>query len=244
MKTVISVASVLACAFSLDAQIIASLNPLPDGSTEIKIRNDAPVTLAAFAISVKLANDASGPPLTEFVDPAIDMTARSVLPNKERVVKPERTVMTGKLLNGRMIYGPPVYEQPIVTAGIFADGATTGDAALLNRLILRRCNMLQAVEMALEMLSDAGRHNAPRGHLIKQFKMMADSVRRWYLPPDQRVGSGVYQSIVGKLINLPEEQLGSPFPPTTFVAQETAMLNRQRVTLLESQPSLANAAVE
>jgi len=157
------------------------------------------------------------------------------------MVKPELTVITGKLLNGKMIYGPPAYQQPILTAGIFADGTTVGDEALLNRLILRRCNMLQAVETALQMLSDAGRHNAPREHLIGQFKMMADSVRRWYLPPEQRVGSGVYQSIVGKLINLPEEQLGSPFPPTTFVAQETAMLNRQRVTLVESQPSLADA---
>jgi hypothetical protein len=174
----------------------------------------------------------------------IDTTAGPVLPNQERRVQPELTIDTlpGKLMNGRVIFRFPVYRPPLVTAGIFADGATTGDAALLNRLILRRCNMLQAVETALEMLSDAGRHNALRGQLIKQFKMMADSVRRWYVPPEQRVGSGVYQSIVGKLINLPEEQLGSPFPPTAFVAQETAMLNQQRVALLESQPSLADAA--
>ena len=134
-----------------------------------------------------------------------------------------------------------VWEEPIV-AGILADGTTTGDAALLTRLMLRRTNMLQAVEIALETLSDAGRQNVPRGQLVEQFKKLADSVRRWYLPAEQQVGLDLYQSIIGKLINLPDEPLGSPFPPSTFVAEETAMLNRQRVTLSESQPSLAEAA--
>ena len=172
MKTVISVASVLACAFSLVAQITATLNPLPDGSTEIKIRNDAAVTLAAFAISVKLANGASDAPLVVYVDSMIDTTAWPVLPNQDRRVEPELTIDTlpGKLMNGRVIFRFPVYRPQIVTAGIFADGAATGDAALLNRLILRRCNMLQAVETALEMLSDAGRHNAPRGQLLSSLK--------------------------------------------------------------------------
>lgn len=242
MKTVISVASVLACTLSLDAQIIATLNHLPNGSPEIRIRNNSAVSLAAFAISVKLANGAGAAPLKVYVDPAIDATARPLLPNQERAVMPERTVATGKLTNGKMIYGPPIFEEPIVTAGIFADGTTTGDAILLTRLLLRRSNMLAAVEMALETLSEVGRHNVPRGELIGEFKKMAGSVSHWYLPPEQQVGRGLYQSIVGKLINLPEEQVGSPFPPAPFVAQETAMLNQQRVTLLESQPSLADAS--
>jgi len=218
----------------LNAQIAATVIPVPGGS-EIGIRNDAAVGLVAFAISVKLADGVSDAPLMIYFDSAIDTPARPVLPNEERMLQRRIWRAETKL--------PVVPEQPIVTAGIFADGAATGDTALLRRLILRRCNMLQAVEAALGMLSDAGKHNVPRRQLIEQFRNMADSVNHWYLPPEQQVGRSLYQSIIGKLMNLPEGPLGSPFPPTAFVEEETATLHRQRVALLDSQPSLADAAL-
>jgi hypothetical protein len=169
-----------------------------------------------------------------YVDTAVDRTAMPLVPNQEYTVP----------VPSRFRPGQPredLFEPPIVTAAIFADGSTTGDPALLRRLILRRCNMLQAVEAALNMLSDAGRHNVPRGQLIERFRKTADSVNHWYLPLEQQVGRDLYQSIIGKLMNLPEGPLGSPFPPAPFVEEETARLHRQRVSLLDSQPSLADA---
>jgi hypothetical protein len=241
MKTVISAASVLACVLSLNAQITATLKRLPNGSDEIIIRNDAAVSLVAYATSVKIANGASDAPDVGYVDSAIDTPASPLSPSQERVGP--AGAMTGRLVNGRMIYAPARFLLPIVTAGIFADGTTSGDAELLRRLVLRRCNMLQAVETTLDIISDAGRRNLPRDVLVNQFRKMADSLNRWYVPPEQRVGHDLYQSMMGKLLNLPDEPVGTPFPPDAFVTQETAMLNRQRVELLESQPGLAEAAV-
>ncbi|MBI3281142.1 MAG: hypothetical protein HYZ57_15010, partial [Acidobacteria bacterium] len=195
-------------------------------------------SLVAFVVSVKQAPRSaysSRAPFVVYSDPLIERAAKPLPAGGERVV------MLRGAAPGRDRSGGHLLEEPIATAGILADGTTTGDAALLSRLILRRSNMLQAVEMALEILSDAGRHNVPRGQLIREFTKLADSVSRWYLPPEQQVGRGLYQSFIGKLVNLPEVQAGSPFPPATFVAQETAMLNRQRVALLESEPSLADA---
>ena len=143
-----------------------------------------------------------------------------------------------------MVRGPRHFlEEPIVTAGIFADGAATGDAALLTRLMFRRSNMLLAVETALERLSEAGRQSVPRYQVIVQFRKMTDSLHHWYLPPEQQIGLRVYQPILGKLMNMPGRQDGSPDPLATFITEETAMLRRQRLTLSESQPSLADAAL-
>jgi hypothetical protein len=236
MKTVISLASVLACAFAMDAQITATLSRIPNGGPEIRIRNNSGVSAVAFAIRMNpvVRNAPDSAPFIVYVDTAIDTTA-PLQPNQERTIP----VLLRRRPDERL---EDLFEQPIITAGILADGTTTGDAALLTRLINRRSNMLAAVETAMEMLVDAGRHNAPREQLIEQFKKMARSVSHSYLPPEQQVGRDLYQSIVGKLVNLPDEPLGSPFPPSTFIAEETAILNRHRVTLSESQPSLADAA--
>lgn len=239
MKTIISVASVLACAFSLDAQITATLNRLPNGSTAVRIRNNSATSLVAFVVTVKqspMSAFSSNAPFVVYSDPLIEPAAKLLPAGEERVVMTEGFHDP----SGRRLVAS---EEPIVAAGILADGTTTGDAALLTRLILRRSNLLAAVETSLETLSDAGRHNVPRDRLIEQFRRMAGSMSHWYLPPEQLVAGRLYQSIVGKLMNLPDEPLGSPFPPTTFVERETAMLNRQRVTLAESQPSLADAVL-
>jgi hypothetical protein len=102
----------------------------------------------------------------------------------------------------------------------------------------------RTVETALETLSDAGRRNVSRDALAAQFKKMADFVSRRYLLQEQKIGLGIYQPIIGKLINLPESKDGSPFPPAAFVEQETAILRQRRIALLESLPSLFTVADE
>jgi hypothetical protein len=154
-------------------------------------------------------------------------------PSKQElvVIPPYVTPRGGKAVLPRLPH-------PAAAAGIFADGATTGDADLIRRLVLRRCLLLQAVETSLEMIADAGRHNISRSRMVADFKRMSESVRRWYLPQEQQVGARVYQRIVGKLINLQEGPPGTAFPPAAFVEQETARLNPQRTVLMASQPSL------
>jgi hypothetical protein len=173
MKIVTSVASLLACAFSLDAQITTTVNRLPDG-LEVTIRNNSAVSLAAFAISVNHvalghvplaaalrgeAGSAAGnsAPYGLYFDPAIE-PAMPLPAGQERVVGAFRWL-----------------DEKVIAAGIFTDGATTGDAALLTRLMLRRSNMLLAVETALEALSNAGRQSIPRYQLIVQVNRSSEN---------------------------------------------------------------------
>jgi len=241
MKTVISLVSLLACAFSLDAQISTTLIHRPNGLDDVKIRNNSEISLVAYVVSVKRVpqnSNISNPPWVRYYDPLIEPAVKPLLPGEERAVMSMMGMNPGVTNPGTRFF-----QEPIVAAGVFANDTTTGDAALLSGLVLRRSNMLLAVETTLETLSDAGRRNIPRDQLIGEFKKMADSLRRLYLPPEQQVGLGLYQSMIGKLMNLPYVQYGLPFPPATFVAAETVTLRQQRLILSESQPSLSDGAV-
>lgn len=244
MNADFSVASILLCALTLQGQITTTLNRLPNGMDEVKIRNNSANGLVAFVVTAKqvpMSPANSTAPLVTYSDTLIDPEMKPLAATEERIVIQrgfaERTASNSKPVPRRTI------EEPLAAAGIFDDGSTTGDPLLVSRMLLRRSNMLQAVETALEILLDAGRRNVPRDQLTEQFKRMADSLRRWYLPPEQQVGLRVYQPLIGKLINLPAPELGAPFPPSAFVTQETTALNRQRVALLESQPSLADGTL-
>src|SRR5438552_1525705 len=92
MKTV---AFVLVCAFSLDAQMTTTLNRLPDGvaigrSWEVRIRNSSQSSLVAYAVSAKVVRggEGHGPHFFDpvYVDTAIDSTATPLLPNEEHAM--------------------------------------------------------------------------------------------------------------------------------------------------------------
>jgi hypothetical protein len=225
----------LVCAGSLGAQITASLNRAAERPPELEVRNDARASLTAFAVSLPRANDAAPDAvIVAFMDAVVDSAPLPLATGqKYSIPVPSR-------------YRPrqtpeALYDGPITMAALFADGSTTGDASLLARLVLRRCNLLQAVELARDVLSAAGRHNMPRAQLTQQFQQLADSLNHWYLPQEQQVGRGIYQGIVGRLMGLPDQAFGQPFPPTVFVEQEMASLSKQRTVLMESQPGLAEA---
>jgi len=242
VKTLTLASCMLIGVFALEAQITAALRHLPQGLDEVRLRNDSTKVLVAYAVTVRQArtNSAtSSAPLVVYSDPLINSSHQPLLPAQDRVVISRRLVSLPWAATG----ASPVkhfLEEPVAAAGIYADGTSTGDNGLVSRILIRRSNMLMAVETALEILLDSGRRNVPRDQLVEQFKRMADSVRRWYVPAEQQVAVDVYQPIIGRLINLPPQELGAPFPPTAFVDRETAGLNRQRVTLAESQPSLAD----
>lgn len=241
MNVIGSIASVFACILAANAQVTGSLRRLPDGQDEVRIRNDSSLPLIAFAVTAKqvpFETAASTSPLVVYADPLIDTKVAPVATNEERVV-----MRRGGTIWARNGLVQLHLEPPIIAAGIFEDGSTAGDPVLVTRLVSRRGNMLLAVETTLELLMDAGRRNIPRDQLIAQFQRIASSMNRGYLSPEQQVGRALYQSITGKLINLPQGELGSPFPPADFVAKEIAVLNRQRVALSESQPSLIDAAL-
>jgi hypothetical protein len=89
----------------------------------------------------------------------------------------------------------------------------------------------------------AGQQNMPRAQLIAEFQRLATSTRRSFLPVEQQVGLRVYQPLIGKLLNLPPGEVGTPFPPTDFVGRETAALNRLRVTLMAVPLTLSEARI-
>jgi hypothetical protein len=261
MRTIVSLAVVLlGCAASLAAQINATLSRLPDGAIEVRVRNDSAIGATAFAIKVDHASGSAVADTrrvvyldqdTVYVDTAIDIALRALQPKQQQTYRPQlRSHMGGPTALPQVLSGErkqtlmqvDLSKHTVTTAGVFADGTTSGDTGLVTRLMLRRSNMLLAVDLTLEMISDAGRRNVPRDQLIGQFKKLADSVRRGYLLPEQRVGLDLYQSMIGKLINLPELKDGAPFPPSNFVEPETALLRKQRVALVESQPSLFSVA--
>ncbi|MEI9815165.1 MAG: hypothetical protein WDO18_22065 [Acidobacteriota bacterium] len=247
MKPRAAIPLLLLSALALHAQLRSTLNASPDGPTEIRLRNDASSTVAAFAIRVDYVNRITTTPqvLTVYVDPQIDAILPSragvrpvaispILPQQEIRFSPEVLVAISALS------GKPAFSN-LSVAGIFEDGGTTGDPALLTRLLMRRGNLLSAVETALDLLADAGRRNVPRNQLIDRFTQMAASVSRPYLPDEQQIGRTLYQSVIQELRNLPQPNTGSPFPPNEFVMRETTQLTRHRAALLQSRPALAAA---
>src|SRR5215203_5771146 len=182
MRSIVSVASVFFCAVSLNGQITASIRRLPENVDEVRIRNDSAAVFVAFAATVGFAHGSANSiqsPFVWFSDPLVDIRTTPLAPGDERLIasrRPDYSAMKR------------VFEEPTAAAGILADGTPSGDPALLSRLLLRRSNMLQAVELAIDTLTDAGNRNYPKAQLINEFKRLTNSLDRWYLPPEQQVG--------------------------------------------------------
>ena len=97
MTRVIAPCFALSCVLSLNAQITAFLKPLPDGSNEVRIRNDAAISLEAFAVRANGSNvveferskrpNRSDAPSTVYADSMIDEAPARLAPREERVVE-------------------------------------------------------------------------------------------------------------------------------------------------------------
>ncbi len=96
MRIIISLTFVLACAFSLDAQITTTFARLPDGLDEVRVRNNSAISLVAFVVSVKqvarstgslptLDLGASNAPFVVYSDPLVDTGARPLPASDERL---------------------------------------------------------------------------------------------------------------------------------------------------------------
>ena len=246
MKTVFCGAGLIVSAFVLNGQIASTINRLPNGSEEVTIRNDSTSPVVAFAVTVRQVPQSaasSDAPVVVYSDPLIEPSDKLLPPGEERLVLARGVRPRQPRAPHVSSPGAHILAEPVVTAAIYGDGSTIGDPALLTRLMSRRTSMLLAVDTAIDTLMAAGRRNVSREELIREFRKMASSLWRWYLSPEQQVGRGLYQIMAGKLVSLPEGEPGTPFPPSAFVAQETALLNQQRVRLLESQPSLLDATL-
>lgn len=253
MKTLLLIASWIACTCSVRAQISTTLSRLPTGEVKITVRNNSDRSLTAFAVSANVIpmnsaagiRNASDALWVAYHDSAIDLTIKALLPNQERTIPGRVRCIPMGLWSEEARKAIPAsncdqLEQPLATAGIYSDGSTTGNAVLLTRLMLRRSSMLMAIDSASAALSEAGKHNNPRGQLVEQFRKLVDSASGWYLFPEQQIGRDLFETIIGKLKNLPQGELGEPFPPTAFIEEETARLKQMRVALWESEPSLAD----
>src|ERR1700693_3163958 len=147
MRGIISVASVLACAFISGAPITATVKTSPDGSNEIIIKNNGAVSLAAFAIAAHRKGDdqtlralpanSLDPPARFYFDSTMDLAVTPLLPNEERKVAQSSVMLSRTDAERHFI----IFEEPIVTGGIFVDGAIAGDAVLISGLMLRRSNI-------------------------------------------------------------------------------------------------------
>ena len=192
MKAVVLAAFAFAC-ISVEAQIIATLRDSPRrlaGSQNTKRFCGASLGgVRGSANQTPRHTTAGNPRLVAYFDPLIDPEFKSLAENEERVVMRKGIGFSeaGKSFPRESRRQTPA-GGTIAVAGILGDGSLTGDPAMLTRLLVRRANMLAAVETSLEFYCAPGRRNIPRDQLIAEFQRMVDAVRRWYLPPEQQLG--------------------------------------------------------